>query len=140
MSDNYEHLQAGDEIGLYRSNGYGGDVEIVKVQRRTKTRVIIGSLYDGGPSYEFRAKDGGRVGPVHYHDWALHPLADAQKRLADNAIAKRVRSEISAALGTMYEYWIVKEHNVQNWLQNPETRAKAIAKLRATADALEQIK
>ena len=140
MNDTYEHLQAGDEIGLYRSNGYGGDVRIVKVLRRIKTRVIVGPLYDGGESYEFRAKDGGRVGPGHYHDWSLHPLAAVQKRLVDDAVSKRVRSEISAALATMDDYWIGKEHNVQNWLQSPETRAKAIAKLRATADALEQIK
>ena len=140
MNDTYEHLQAGDEIGMYRSNGYGGDVRIVKVQRRTKTRVIIGPLYDGGSSYEFRTKDGGRVGSDHYRDWELLPLADAQKRLVDNAAAKRVRSETSASLANMDDYWVVKEHNVQNWLRDPETRAKAIAKLRATADALEQIK
>lgn len=144
MSNTYEHLQAGDEIGLFRSNGYGGDVRVVKVLRRTQTRVIVGPLYDGGPSYEFRAKDGGRVGPGHYfagrRDWMLSPLADVQKRLADDAAAARVRSEISAAMALMNDYWIGKDCNLQSWLQNPETRAKAIAKLRATADALEQIK
>ena len=140
MTDTYEHLQAGDEIGLYRSNGYDGDVMIVKVQRRTKTRIIIDPLYVGGESYEFRAKDGVRVGKNHYRDWKLYPLATAQEWLARKSNKDRVRSEIDAALANMGDHWTDKGSDVRSWLQNPETRKELIAKLRTTADALEQIK
>ena len=44
-------------------------------------------------------------------------------------------SKINAAMT-----WIDRKHNVQNWLQDPKTRTKAIAKLRVVADTLEQIK
>mgnify|MGYP001572275444 CR=1 FL=1 len=140
MNTTYEQLQTGDEIGLNRSNGYGGDVMIVKVQRRTKTHVIIGPLYVGGESYAFSAKDGVRVGKKHYRDWELYPLASAQEWLAKKSNKDRVRSEIDAALANMGDHWTDKGSDTRNWLQDPETRAKAIAKLRAVADTLEQIK
>ena len=140
MTNTYEHLQAGDEIGLSRSNGYGGEVRIVKVLRRTKTRVIINPLHDGGESIEFRATNGQRVGPHSYREWELYPLGSAQRWLARAANEKQIRSEIGEAITKMDGYWAPKNNNIQQWLQDPETRAKAITELRATADALEQIK